>query len=295
MERRRSPRRKVAGEATLRLSFADARSSIQTVTVKLLDESDQGLCFASPVHLPTGTHISIREGSGPGRSAQLAGRRARVQWCSIDRKDGFLAGVCLEAASPKDTAGATSAAQKLGDQDLPDHYEVMQLSYKADPETVHRVFRILAQRYHPDNQETGDKGMFHQLMTAYGVLSDAEKRAAYDARHAAARARHWKIFNDAKTSKGSEGERRKRHGILSLLCTKRMSEPQHPSMTIRDLEDLLGCPKEHLEFSLWYLKERNFVTRGDNGRYSITVDGVDAAEELDRQAGSMQPSRMLPA
>ena len=33
-----------------------------------------------------------------------------------------------------------------------DYYEVLQISPNADPDTVHRVYRLLAQRFHPDNQ-----------------------------------------------------------------------------------------------------------------------------------------------
>ena len=49
-------------------------------------------------------------------------------------------------------------------------------------------------------------------------------------------------------------------------------------MSIHELEDLLACPREHLEFSLWYLKEKNWITRTDNGRYTITAHGVEQAE-----------------
>jgi hypothetical protein len=49
---------------------------------------------------------------------------------------------------------------------------------------------------------------------------------------------------------------------------------------LRDLEELLGVPKEHLEFTLWYLKEGQFAVRSDNGRVTITLKGVDLAEEL---------------
>ena len=53
----------------------------------------------------------------------------------------------------------------------------------------------------------------------------------------------------------SKAEKRKRMGILSLLCTKRMNQPEQPALTIVELEQLLGCPREHLEMSLWYLRE----------------------------------------
>ena len=39
-------------------------------------------------------------------------------------------------------------------QDL-DYYELLQVSATAEPETIHRVYRLLAQRYHPDNQQSG--------------------------------------------------------------------------------------------------------------------------------------------
>jgi hypothetical protein len=61
-----------------------------------------------------------------------------------------------------------------------DCYEVLQLSPNADGETISRVYRLLAARYHPDNRETGDSEKFLRLSQAYQILSDPEKRARYD-------------------------------------------------------------------------------------------------------------------
>ena len=66
----------------------------------------------------------------------------------------------------------------IDDERLHDFYEVLQISPNADPDTIHRVYRLLAQRFHPDNQETGDPARFRQITEAYQVLSDAEQRAA---------------------------------------------------------------------------------------------------------------------
>jgi len=57
-----------------------------------------------------------------------------------------------------------------------DFYEVLQISVNAEPETIHRVYRIFAQRYHPDNMETGSESRFRQISEAYRVLSDPEER-----------------------------------------------------------------------------------------------------------------------
>src|SRR4029453_9295546 len=44
-----------------------------------------------------------------------------------------------------------------------DYYELLQISPNAEPETIHRIYRLLAQRYHPENRETGDTRKFRQL------------------------------------------------------------------------------------------------------------------------------------
>ena len=63
-----------------------------------------------------------------------------------------------------------------------DYYELLQISPNAEPETVNRVFNKLAQRYHPDNPETGDT---HALPAAQSGFRHArpiaEKwRSSYD-------------------------------------------------------------------------------------------------------------------
>jgi len=173
-----------------------------------------------------------------------------------------------------------------------DYYEVLQISPNADQETIGRVYRMLAQRYHPDNRDTGDEEAFKQVVHAHHILSDPERRAAYDVEHGQARKLWWKIFDQSKTTRGVEAERRKRRGILSLLYIQRVYGGEQPSLTIKEMEELLACPREHLDFSLWYLRENQLIQRGDNGRYLITAKGVDAAEV----AGdvTMQPVRLLP-
>ena len=68
----------------------------------------------------------------------------------------------------------------MADDGKQDYYEVLQVSATAEPDTIHRVYRLLAQRFHPDNQESGSPDRFHQIHEAYTVLSDPERRAKYD-------------------------------------------------------------------------------------------------------------------
>jgi curved DNA-binding protein len=173
-----------------------------------------------------------------------------------------------------------------------DHYESLQISPSAESETVHRVYRILAQRFHPDNSETGSIEIFRAINEAYEVLGDPQRRAAYDVHHRESRRLAWKIFDQSNSAQGVEAERRKRQGILGLLYRKRVSQPEAPGMTLKEFEDLLGVPKEHLEFSLWYLSQSQCLQRTDNGRHLITLKGVDLAEEMyaERREPLMLPS-----
>jgi molecular chaperone DnaJ len=62
-----------------------------------------------------------------------------------------------------------------------DYYEVLGVSRDASTEEIRKAFRRLAFQYHPDrNRDDGAEEKFKEVNEAYEVLSDADKRAAYD-------------------------------------------------------------------------------------------------------------------
>ena len=106
-----------------------------------------------------------------------------------------------------------------------DYYEDLQVSPNADLETIERVYRLLAKRYHPDNQVTGNSEKFRIITTAYKLLSDAEKRAAFDAKYEDTRNHKLKALSKVSSSEGLENDQQIRHAILSILYTDRRENP----------------------------------------------------------------------
>lgn len=62
-----------------------------------------------------------------------------------------------------------------------DYYEVLELNRSANEEEIKQAFRGLARKYHPDVNKADDaEEKFKEINEAYNVLSDPDKRAAYD-------------------------------------------------------------------------------------------------------------------
>jgi curved DNA-binding protein CbpA len=164
-------------------------------------------------------------------------------------------------------------------ENTPDYYEILQISPNAEPETIHRVYRMLAQRFHPDNGESGDGERFRQLVEAYQVLSNPEERVRYDIVHTQLRQERWRLVSEnANAANDMEAEHLLRLAILELLYTSRRTNPASPGVSLLDLEALTGRAREHLEFTIWFLSQKKYVTQSDGAKLVITVDGVEHLE-----------------
>jgi len=160
-----------------------------------------------------------------------------------------------------------------------DYYEVLQISQNAELETIKRVYKMLAVRLHPDNPSTGDPDRFLLLKRAFETLSDPEKRAKYDYEFSNRSDQPLPVFEMSEFAVGVDGEMNRRIGILCLLYNARRNDEDNPGMSILDLEKIMGFPREHLTFTLWYLRDRKYIANSQNSDYAITSDGIDYVEE----------------
>ena len=62
-----------------------------------------------------------------------------------------------------------------------DHYSTLGIPRTASPEEIKKAYRKLAMEHHPDRG--GDNVKFQELSVAYNILSDPDKKAAYDNPH----------------------------------------------------------------------------------------------------------------
>src|SRR5260370_39527463 len=228
-DRRRKPRTESKG-VWVRLENAPGLSG--ETPVKVLDVSDSGLGIELLSEIPKVTVVIVK--GEPGNPLSLGKARARVVRCVLLPGGRYRAGLTYEDRSEYEAKSGPV-------EPVTDYYEILQVNPKADPETIHRVYRILAQRFHPDNAETGSSEIFRGILEAYRVLSDPERRAAYDVNFHLSRQLRWRVFAQGEAAIGKSAENARRRGILDLLYTARVNQPNQPAVSLEEIEERVGC------------------------------------------------------
>jgi len=130
-----------------------------------------------------------------------------------------------------------------------DYYETLGVPRNATAEELKSAFRRLARQYHPDvNKDPGAEEKFKELNEAYAVLSDDQKRAAYD-----------------------------RYGHAGMDGFGGM-----PDFSNIDLSDLFG---EMFGFPFGggrRTRDRNAPARGADLQYNLTLDFEEAVFGVDK-------------
>ena len=166
--------------------------------------------------------------------------------------------------------------------DFINHYDTLEVSASASFETVERVFRYLAKRYHPDSAEHGDIKKFAQIAEAYEVLGDPERRANFDVELGKQKVAEVELVEGAGTVGDDTADR---HQLLSLFYAQRRKDIKNPGLGLNTVEQLMGIPVEVLDFHVWFFREKGWIQREEGGAISITADGVEKLEaSAERQA-----------
>jgi curved DNA-binding protein CbpA len=189
-------------------------------------------------------------------------------------------------------------------QNFINYYEILGLSPNAGADAIDRAFRHLARQYHPDNLITGDRAKFDAISEALNTLRDPAKRAQYHDDHGdrlpPLRPPGAEESGEAGPIGGADGgdddvvfeglgidrDLSIQNNILVWLYFRRRKNPREPGMGDAELERLSGCPPEHLEFHIWYLKHKGWVASGEDGLLAITIDGVDRAAQIYRESAN---------
>jgi curved DNA-binding protein CbpA len=241
-----------------------------------------------------GVGVECATGFNPGALVQVAARDGSLSaQCEVVHCTRRGAAYHIGFELRQELAHKWKAAQQeaaAGPEQ--DYYEILQISRKADAQTIHRVFHIMAARFHPDNPETGDLEQFLRMKHAYNVLSDPDRRREYDATLERADTDGPRpIFRLKDFVTGVEAEANRRLGVLCLLYSQRQTDPDHPGVSLLDLEKEMGFPREYLSFTMWYLRSKELVALADNSDYALTAAGADFVE--DKAAHSEIAARLL--
>jgi molecular chaperone DnaJ len=163
-----------------------------------------------------------------------------------------------------------------------DYYEVLGIARTATEDEIKKAFRRLAKQYHPDaNKEQGAEARFIEINEAYEVLSDPQKRSAYD------RYGHAGLGNGVGAGAGFASD----FGTFSTINdlfetffagsagTSRRAGPQRGAdlryeLTITFEEAVFGCQKE-IELPRW---ETCSTCRGNGAQPGTSTSRCSACQ-----------------
>lgn len=155
-----------------------------------------------------------------------------------------------------------------------DYYDLLGISPQADLGLINLAYRYRVKAAHPDSPETGDAGLFALIVQAYQTLKNPEKRAEYDRLYASQGRRTQQGLSDESACEvASDVDIQQR--LLGILYEKRRADTRNPAMGDMRLLEQLQCSQSHLDFLIWYLKEKGLIRVVETGGVAITVDGVD--------------------
>lgn len=113
-----------------------------------------------------------------------------MPWTMLERlpnNNVFNSAVGHDALRPLTTSSPSLLVKSMSDRET--FYQLLNVSFDASMEDIHRAFLKLAKQYHPDTAvlcaadvgaESQNRDQFHRVQAAYAVLGDESRRRYYD-------------------------------------------------------------------------------------------------------------------
>ncbi len=159
-----------------------------------------------------------------------------------------------------------------------DYYDFLMISPTADRQMVEWAARLMLARYDPQKSKTPDEKKCELVKEAFRTLADPKKRTAYDSELSKQRPSASIDVKADVTLQDVVDTRRMRRAIMTVLYQAVLRTPRDPDVGRTDLARLIGVTAQDLEFALWFLREKDWITATQAGSYAITVHGAEWVE-----------------
>ena len=156
-------------------------------------------------------------------------------------------------------------------------HELLSAGIAGETQSFEALYRTLAFRYHPDNQDTGNPEAFLQIREIYRILSSGQSPRGNTSSETKSEA----PTEEQGSALAVRLPGRKRHlAVLRLLYERRLRDCHNAGVSQCDIETVTGLPGNEVHFILWYLREKGAITAGDSLSYAISAAGVDLFDEV---------------
>jgi hypothetical protein len=159
-----------------------------------------------------------------------------------------------------------------------DYYEFLMISPTADRQMIEWAARLMLARYDPQKSKTPDEKKCELVKEAFRTLADPKKRTAYDSELTKQKPAAILDVKAEVTLQDVVDAHRLRQAIMLVLYQAIMRKPRDPDVGRTDLARQVGVSTQDLEFGLWFLREKGWITATQAGSYAITVSGTEWVE-----------------
>tara|TARA_B100001750_G_scaffold137289_1_gene109240 strand:- start:1935 stop:2825 length:891 start_codon:yes stop_codon:yes gene_type:complete len=148
-----------------------------------LSESDQITVFAIAAIIIIGVLVFLARGSFTRKKTEYD----VGEWASKKNRDyekyhsEWMSDEVKFERVGKDKLSDEEFRKSLLNENLPDYYNILQISKNASQNEIKKQFRLLAKKWHPDKKQSNDaEEKMAQINMAYEILSDHNRRKMYD-------------------------------------------------------------------------------------------------------------------